>query len=118
MQIARYFTLVALAIIVILPIMAHRGKGYRGAWAVVMVVGMIVAVFSFRVLAVNMALFHSTLTDADLAEKFQKSRSEIDQTIVWSFVTFFCSAGFAIGSLLAVCIYRKEAHQAKSGRVG
>ncbi len=118
MQIARYFILIVIAVVAILPMMAHRGKGHRGAWAVMMVVGMLVAVFSFRVLAVNMALFHSTLTDADLVEQFHKSRSDIDRTIAWSFATFFCSAGFAIGSLLAVCFYRKTAHQAQLRRVG
>jgi uncharacterized membrane protein len=67
-QMARFIVLIAIAVIVILPTMAHRGKGYRGAWAGMMIVGLLVAVFSFRVLAVNMALFHSTLTAADLAE--------------------------------------------------
>ncbi len=98
--------------------MARRGKGYRQVWAVVTVVGMLVAAFSFRVLAFNLALFHSTFTDADLLDKFQKSRSEIDQTIAWSFATFFCSSGFAIGSLLAVCFYRAKAAVAGVVRQG
>ncbi len=67
---ARLVVLIAMAAIVILPTMAHRGKGYRGAWAGTMVVRLLVAVFSFRVLAENLALFHSTLTDAELAERW------------------------------------------------
>jgi hypothetical protein len=117
-QMARFVVLIAIALIVILPTMAHRDKGYRGAWGGMMIVGLLVAVFSFRLLAVNMVLFHSTLTDSDLVEKFQKSLSEIDQTIVWSFVTFFCSVGFAIGSPLAVCFYRAKAAVTQTGTAG
>ncbi len=110
MLIAPFFILVAIAVIVSLPVMAHRGKGYRGAWAATVVVGLLVAVYSLRVLAVNMALFHSTLTDAELAKIGQASRSEIDHTILWSLGIFLSSAGVAIGSILAVCFYRKKAH--------
>ena len=118
MQIAPFFVLITIAVIVILPTMAHRGKGYRGAWAAMMVVGLLVAGFSLRVLAANMDLFHSTLTDAELAEIGRGSRSEIDQTILWSLVTLLCSAGLAIESILAGCFSRTKAHQAESGRLG
>lgn len=118
MQMARFVVLIAIAVIVILPTMAHRGKGYRGAWTGMMVVGLLVAVFSFCVLAENLALFHSPLTDAELAERWQTSRNEIDQTTVRSSVTFLCSAGLAIGSLLAVCFYRAKAAVKRTSTTG
>ncbi len=109
MQMRPYYVLTAMAILVILPISAHRGRGNRGIWAVMMVLALLAAGVSFRVLCKNLALFHSMLTDAELAERLQTSRSEIDRTISWSFATFLCSAGTAAGSALAVCFFKSKA---------